>query len=233
MVVEQHDWNVGGLEVVLELTQSLEGTPAAVPEQKPFFFGQFSSRMGARFVRHLFKPVDQTEIDVGRQDVFANALGDVRVNFVFVEFARFVVLLEHRTVRVDAPNLNVGVLLLQVLGGATDGAPRANADHEVGDFAFRLLPNLRSGRTVMGFPVGEVVVLVAPHAVGDLVVQTLSHAVVAVRMVWSDCRGTHMDFRPHGAQHVHLFLALLAVGGADEAVPFHDAGKREAHARVA
>ena len=97
--------------------------------------------MGSCLVRDLFEVVDQTEIDVGRQDVLANAFCDVGVDFVFVEFTRLVVFLEHGTVRIDAPNLNVGILLLEVFGRAADGASRADSDHEVRDFAFRLLPN--------------------------------------------------------------------------------------------
>ena len=143
------------------------------------------------------------------------------------------VLLEHGTVRVDAPNLDVRVLLLEVLGGAADRATGAYADDEVRDFAFCLLPNLGARRTIMRLAVGEVVVLVAPHAVGNLVVQFLRHAVVAVRVVWCHGRGTNMHLRPHRAQDIDLLLALLAVGGANELVPFDDACQREAHARVA
>ena len=54
--------------------------------------------MCARLVGDLFKVVNEAEIDVRRQDVFANPLGDVGVDFVFVEFPRFVVLLEYGTV---------------------------------------------------------------------------------------------------------------------------------------
>ena len=85
----------------------------------------------------------------------------------------------------------------------------------------------------MGLPIGEVVVLVAPHAVGDFVVQPLGHAVVAVGMFGCHGGGAHVHLGTHGPKHVHLLLALLAVGRADEAVALHDARQREPHSRVA
>ena len=90
MVVEQHDGNVGGFEPVFQLAQALKGTAAAVPDQQSLLLGQFTSRMGSCLVRDLFEVVDQTEIDVGRQDVLANAFRDVGVDFVFVELTRLV-----------------------------------------------------------------------------------------------------------------------------------------------
>ena len=42
-----------------------------------------------------------------------------------------------------------------------------------------------------------------------------------------------MNLRPHRTQHVHLLLALLAIGGAYELVALDNACKREAHSSVA
>ena len=233
MVVEKHDGYVGGLEAVFELPQPLEGTAAAVTEQQTLFLGELPRGVRPGLVRHLLEVVDEAKINVGRKDVLPDALRDVRVDFVLVEFPSLVVFLEHRAVGVDAPNLNVRVLLLEVLGRAADRSARAHTDNEVGDFTLRLLPNLRPSSPVVRLAVGEVVVLVAPHAVGDLVVQLLGHAVVAVWMVGGHGRRTNMHLRPHRAQHVHLLLALLAIGGANELVALDNAREREAHARVA
>ena len=233
MVVEKHDRHVGGLEAVLELPQPLEGTAAAVTEQQTLFLGELPRGVRPGLVRNLLEVVDEAEIHVGRKDVLPDALRDVGVDFVLIEFARLVVFLEHRPVRVDAPNLNVRILLLEVFGRTADRAACTHADDEVCDFALRLLPNLRSRRPVVRLAVGEVVVLVAPHTIGNLVVQLFRHAVVTVWMVGGHGRRTNMHLRPHRAQHVHLLLALLAIGGTNELVALDNAREREAHAGVA
>src|SRR2546426_8236148 len=48
--------------------------------------------------RSLFEVIDDVEIDVLRQEVFANAFGDVRIDLLLVEDAGLLVLLEHRPV---------------------------------------------------------------------------------------------------------------------------------------
>ena len=63
-------------------------------------------------VRHLLEVIDQAEVDVLRQEVLADALGDVRIDLVLVEDAGLFVLLEDRTVGVDAPRLDRRLALL-------------------------------------------------------------------------------------------------------------------------
>src|SRR6185436_8685849 len=89
-----------------------------------------------------------------------DAFGDVRIDFVLVEHAGLFVLLEHRSVGVDAQRLDGRVLLFQIPGDAADRATGTDADDEVRDPAGGLLPDLRPGRLVVRLRVGQVVVLV-------------------------------------------------------------------------
>ncbi len=94
--------------------------------------------------------IDDRKIHVLRQEVFANALGHVRIDLVLVENAGLFVLLEHRAVGVDAEYLDLRVLLLQVPTSAADGAASADARDQVSDAALGLIPDLGSGLLVVG-----------------------------------------------------------------------------------
>ena len=155
MVVEQDDGQVSGLELVLELAQSLKGGTAAVTEEKALLLRKLTGGEGTILVGDLLKFIDEVEVHVGRQDVLANALGDVGVDLLFVELSRLVVLLEYGAIGVDPPNLDVGILFLEVLGRATDGTSGAYTRAKVGDHPAGLLPNLRTGGLIVGLTVGE------------------------------------------------------------------------------
>ena len=142
------------------------------------------------------------------------------------------VLLQNAAVRVDAPNLHVGVLLLEVAPGATDGAAGAYAHNKVGDAPFGLIPNFRTGGSVMRFLVGQVVVLVAPEAVRVRFLAALRHAVIAVRMVCFDVGRADVHLRPHRFEDVDFFLRLLIAHGANELVSLHRTRQRQTHAGV-
>ena len=195
--------------------------------------GKLSGRQGAVLVRDLFKFVDEVKINICGQDILANALSDIGIDLLFVELPRFMVLLEDGTIGVNPPNLDVRILLLEVLGRATDGTTGAHTRAKVGDHAPGLLPNLWTSGVVMGLTVGEIVILVAPDAVWDLLVEALSYAVITVRMVGRHRCWAHIYLRPHCTEDVDLFLRLFVAHGANQLVPFHRTSQGKAHARIA
>ena len=184
-------------------------------------------------VGHLLEVIDQGEVHVLREEVLADALGDVRVDLVLVEDPGFLVLLEHRPVGVDAPGLHRGLLLLQVLGRAADGAARADAHHEVVDLAAGLLPDLGARLLVVRLRVRRVVVLVGLPRIRRLALEARRHRVVRPRILGIHVGGTHDDLGAERAKGVHLLLRLLVGGGEDALVALHDGRDGQAHAGVA
>ncbi len=63
--------------------------------------------------------------------------------FVFVENSGFLVLLENRPIGVEPDGNHGGVLLLQVLAGAADGAAGAHTAGVVRDLAVGAIPAVR------------------------------------------------------------------------------------------
>ncbi len=233
MVVEQHDGEVSWLQLVFELAQSLKGGTTAVTEEKAFLFSQLTGGDSAILVGDLLKLVNEVEVDVGRQDVLANALGDVRVDLLLVELSGLVVLLEDRAIGVHPPDLDVRILFFQVFRRSTDGSSRPYTRAKMGDHPAGLLPNLRAGGLVVRLAVRQVVVLVAPHAVRDLLVEALRHAIVTVGVVGCHRCGANVHFRPYRTQDVNFLLRLLVAHGANQLVPLDRTGQGETHPRVA
>ena len=93
--MKQDHGHVGRFQPFFELAQSLKGTAAAVTEQQPLLFGQFTCGMSAGLVGDLLKQINEVKIHIRGQDVLANPFSDVRVNFTFVENSSFVVFLEY------------------------------------------------------------------------------------------------------------------------------------------
>ena len=89
---------------------------------------------------------------------------------------------EHRHLRIGGDDLDVGVLRLQVSGGAGDGAARAGAGDEVGDAPAGLAPHLGPGGLLVGQRVVGVGVLVGAERVA-LVGEPLGDLVVALRIL--------------------------------------------------
>lgn len=55
--------------------------------------------------------INNIEIYVGRQDIFADTFCDVRVDLIFIEDARFFVFLKDRAISIYTPNLNIRIFL--------------------------------------------------------------------------------------------------------------------------
>ena len=120
--------------------------------------------------RHV--AVDDRRVEGLGPEVLADALDQVRL-----DLRRRV----DRAERVGADDLEVRVALLEVAPGARDRPAGADADHEVGDAATALLPQLGPGGEVVRLRVGRVAVLVGLEGAGDLLGQALGHPVVGLR----------------------------------------------------
>ena len=84
--------------------------------------------------------VDDAEINVLGQEVFADALRHVRVDLVLVEDARLFVLLEHGPVCVMPHTLIFRVTLLEEAADPANRAAGADPYDEMRDAAVRLFP---------------------------------------------------------------------------------------------
>ena len=72
-----------------------------------------------------------------------------------------------RAFRIDADNFDLRIFLFEKFAGAADRAARAHAAHKMGDFAFAVFPDLRTGGAVMRFGVVGVVVLIGVIRIVD------------------------------------------------------------------
>ena len=148
------------MKLILQLQQAGHRRSGRVAGEDAFFARDAPRHHRGVLVGHLLEVIDDVEVDVLRQEVLADALGDVRVDLVLVEDAGLLVFLEHRPVGVDAPHLDRGIPFLQIAADAADRAAGADADDEVRDRAVGLLPDLRPGLLVVRRRVRQVVVLV-------------------------------------------------------------------------
>ena len=155
------------------------------------------------------------------------------IDLVLVEDAGLLVLLEHRAVGVDAPDLDAGFLLLQVLADAADRAAGADADHQMIDPAVGLVPDLGPGLLVVGLGVRRVVVLVGLPAVRRLALEPRRHRVVGAGILGLDVGRADDHVGAERPQRVHFLLRLLVGGGEDAVVALDHGGDGQAHPGVA
>ena len=127
-------------------------------------------------------------------------------------------------------DLHVGVLLLQKLTGARDGATGAYASHEDIDLAVGGTPDLGTCGGVVDSGVGSVLELLEDDAAGDAVAQGFSSSDGTFHAVLTRCE-TYL-----GAIGFHEVAALYAHGlrhCEDEVVALDGADEGEAYACVA
>ena len=160
MIVEDDDDEFAGAEVVLELEHAGHRRAGGVAGEDALLAGDPARHQRRVLVGDFLEMIDDVEVDVLREEVFADPLGDVRVDLVLVEHARLFVLLEHRSVRVDAPHLDLRVALFQIAPHPGHRPAGADADDEVIDLPLGLLPDFRPRLLVVRLRVRQVVVLV-------------------------------------------------------------------------
>src|SRR5262249_33196774 len=147
-------------EMLFQLKQAGHCPAGGVSGEDTLFARQAARHDRRILVRHLLELIDHVEIDVLRQEILTDALGNVGIDLVLVEDAGLLELLEHRAVGVDAPHFNARVPLFEIPPDAADGSARSDADHKMRYASFRLLPYLRTGLLIMRFGIGEIVILI-------------------------------------------------------------------------
>ena len=176
--------------------------------------------------------IDDVEIHVLREKVLTDPFGDVRVDLVFVEDARFFVLLEHRSVRIDAPHLDFRVALLEIAADAGRRPAGPHSHDELGDASAGLLPDLGAGLLVVRLQVRQVVVLIRFPRIGHFALQPRRHRVVRSRIFRFDVGGTDDHVGAKRLQRVDFLFRLLVRRREDALVAFDHRGDCQAHARV-
>ena len=177
-------------------------------------------------VGHRDPAVDHRGVERLGPEVLADALDQVRADVLGPAGV-------DRPLGVGADHDEVGVALAQVAGGAGDRAAGADAGDEVGDLPGGLLPDLGSGRLVVGLRVGLVEVLVGLERARDLGGEPVGHAVVGLRRVGRDVgRGEH-DLGAVGAEQIDLLARHLVRHHRDHAVALQPRRDREPGAGVA
>ncbi len=106
VVVEDHDHGLALLEAIGQLDQSGHRRARRVAGEDAFLARDAAGHDRRVAVGDLLEVIDQAEVDVLRQEVLADAFGDVRIDLVLVEDAGLLVFLEDRSVGVDAPRLD-------------------------------------------------------------------------------------------------------------------------------
>ena len=233
VVVKEHHHHIAFFKAVFELSKPLKGRSAGISQKQPFLSRQFAAGQSSISVADFFKNIDHRKVYVFRQNVFANAFGDVGVDFVFVELSGFVILFKHRTVGVHTDDLNIGIALFEITTHPANGSSRADSDHKMSDSAFGLFPDFGAGGFVVRCSIAEVVVLIGKKTVRDLRVQAARHRIIAIGMIGRNGRRAHVDLGAHGSQNVHFLLALLVAQGADQFIALDHGGQCQAHTRVA
>ena len=138
-----------------------------------------------------------------------------------------------RALGVDADDLHVRRVLLEVAADAADRAAGADRDDEGVELAARLLEDLRSRRQVVRLRVRHVRVLVGLEAAGDLLGEPRRDRVVRLGRVVVDRRRRDHDLGAVAAEHRDLLLAHLVGHHEDAAVALLRRRDREPDARVA
>ena len=106
VVVKDDDHELAGVEVILQLNDAGHRGAGRVAREDALFARDAARHHRGILVGHLLEVIDDREVDVLRQKVFADALGDVGIDLVLVELTGLFVLLEDRPVGVDAPDLD-------------------------------------------------------------------------------------------------------------------------------
>jgi hypothetical protein len=233
VIVKDHDDHVVADEPILQLQQAGHCRPCRVAGEDALLPCDAARHQRGVLVRDLLEVIDDVEVDVLRQEVLADAFGDVRVDFVLVEDAGLFVLLEHRSVGVDPPHFDLRVAFLEITANAADRAAGAYANDEVGDPPVRLFPDLRSGLLVVRGGVRKVVVLVGFPGIRNFTLQPGGHRVIGARIFGIDVGRADDHLRAERLEGIDLLLGLLVGGRKDAAIALHHGGDGQPHSGVA
>src|SRR6185312_7938153 len=232
VVVEDDHDEIALFQQVLQLHEALDSSPRAVSAKQALFARDATRHEGGILVGHLFEDVDDAHVIVLRYEILPDALRYIRVHFIHIDLAGPEIFGQQRPIRVHGPDLDGGILFLEVHGCSGDGAAGTRGDNQVRHFAVGLLPDLGPRSFIVREPVGEVIVLIGVKGVRDLPGQAPGDGIVGARVAGFDIRGTNDYFGAEGFEDVDLFLRLLVCRGEDAFISLDDRGEGKAHAGV-
>ena len=96
---------------------------------------------------------------------------------------------------------------MQELANTSQGAARTRRADKSVKHAVCLLPNLRTGRTIVRIRIGGIIELVGPNRVGDAFCIVPRLVVIVLRVLVRDC-GNGVYLRAQHAQEIYLLLTL-------------------------
>src|SRR5690606_22358634 len=216
-----------------QLQQAGHGGTRRIAGKDPFLTGEFARHQRRIFVGYFLEVIDDVEIYVLGEEIFADTFGDVRIDLVLIENAGLLVFFENRPIRIDTPHHDVWILLFEVPAGPADGAPRAYTRNQVGDFPFGLFPYFRPGLFVMRLGVGKVVILVGFPRIGNFAFQPARNRVIGAGIFGVHVGGANDDLRTESAERIDFFLRLLVCCGENTAVTLDDGRQGQPHTGVA
>src|SRR3546814_1418518 len=120
------------------MLQSGHHCTGGVTYKSPFLQTQFAVHQSVVLVGYLFEIIDHIKINALRKKIFSDPFGNVRIDLILVENAGFFVLLEYRSITIDAPDPNFRVLFFQETADAANGASGPYSGNEMGNFAIGL-----------------------------------------------------------------------------------------------
>src|SRR6185312_10132576 len=160
VVVEDDHDEIALFQQVLQLHEALDSSPRAVSAKQALFARDATRHEGGILVGHLFEDVDDAHVIVLRYEILPDALRYIRVHFIHIDLAGPEIFGQQRPILVHGPDLDGGILFLEVHGCSGDGAAGTRGDNQVRHFAVGLLPDLGPRSFIVREPVGEVIVLI-------------------------------------------------------------------------
>ena len=233
VVVKNHHHNISFFKPVCHLHQSGHGRAGAVPHKNAFFAWNTACHYRCIFVGYLFEIINDAEIHIGRQKIFSNAFCDIRIDFVFIENACFLVLFENRAIGINSQHLNGWIFLFQIPARTANGTAGSHTYHQMGDFTFGLFPNFRTGLFIVSLRIAQVIILIGLPGIWNFFGQTCTYTVVTAGIFGLNICGANDDFGAKRFQSIYFFLALLVGGGKNALVSLDNSRNCQTHARIA
>ncbi len=205
--------------------------PPDPPVKMPSCLAETARPDEAFLVGNLEDVVEDVEVHGAGENILTNSFDDVGERLA--DFAGLDVLKVKRAVRIDAYDLNVGILFLEISSDAANRSPCTHAGDEVGDFSLGVFPNFGTGGAVMRLGVHRIFVLVRVEGVGDFARELFRDGIVAAGILGLDSGGADDHFGAEGFQEINLFARLLVRNGKDDFVAADCGDQCEAHSGVA
>src|SRR6187402_1068535 len=103
MIGQQNDHDVIFLKMFARILQRTVYRGTTAPTYKQSFLTRQSARHdSAILICNFYELVDHVKVYILWKDVFSESFCEIRIHFIFIEDARFFILLKYRAVGIDA-----------------------------------------------------------------------------------------------------------------------------------